>query len=405
MKHKIHFHSDCPFFGGCENMLPVFFENETFRKSFDVSFSYGKSREYEKGLKERVRTEIPIYPLNTALRDVGHRSKAYNVLVRILNNILKYPYFIRNVYSIYGVIKKEDPDIVHINNGGYPGAYSCSAAVFSARLAGKKRIVYVVNNIAFSGFSIRRKLDFWIDRFLAKNVSRFLTGSMYAGKRLQEVLKFEERQLVSIPNAAIPRSADESREETRRKYGFGADDLLIGNVAVFEERKGHKYLLDAFRELREELGRRMNLKLVIAGFGPLEEEIKEKVRSEKLEDCVRIVREKNVYNIFNAIDFFVLPSIGLEDFPYVIIEAMSMGKPVIGTRVAGIPEQISDGLNGYLVDPKDVKSLKEAMKKIAQSKLTRERMGEESKKIYEGQFTEAIVVEKYINFYNTLLTE
>jgi glycosyltransferase involved in cell wall biosynthesis len=60
-------------------------------------------------------------------------------------------------------------------------------------------------------------------------------------------------------------------------------------------------------------------------------------------------------------DVFVLPSIRNEDFPYVILESMVLGKPVIGTLVAGIPEQIENQVSGLLVEPNNPLELAKAM--------------------------------------------
>ena len=64
MVKKIHYHSDCHFFAGCENMLVNFFDSKELNDKFKVSFSYRKSIEYEKGLNSRVKSKIIRYPLN-----------------------------------------------------------------------------------------------------------------------------------------------------------------------------------------------------------------------------------------------------------------------------------------------------------------------------------------------------
>lgn len=403
MKHKIHFHSDCRFFAGCENMLSVLFNNEKIRNNFELSFSYGYSKEYEDGLNERVKAYIKKYPLNTSLRWSIYGPKILRYFLGAIGKLLEFIYFINNIFKIYKVIKKENPDIIHINNGGYPGAYSCSAAVFAAKLAGKDKIVYVVNNVAVPRSSITRKLDAWMDRFVSRNTSRFVTGSNYAGEKLMSVLKFNNAKYVRIPNTIVLRRSDESKEETRKRLGVGSKDILIVNVALYEERKGQKYLIDAFGELSKELGEGLNIKLVLEGKGAMKCELMELVESYGLNSKVLFIEEKNIYNLYNCLDLFVLPSITYEDFPSVILEVMSLGKPVIGTNVAGIPEQIENGRNGYVVEPKNVGQLKDAMKRIVSDKDSREQMGRKSQEIFEGNFKEDMIVDKYITLYESLL--
>jgi glycosyltransferase involved in cell wall biosynthesis len=404
VKPKIHFHSDCRFFAGCENMLSVLFNNEKIRDKFELSFSYGYSQAYEAGLNERVKTDIKKYPLNnTSPRWSIYGPKILRYFLGAIGKLLEYIYFIKNIFKIYRVIKKENPDIVHINNGGYPGAYSCSAAVFAAKLAGKDKIIYVVNNVAVPSSSITRKPDFWIDRFVSRNVSKFITGSNYAGERLKSVLKFNDAQYLRIPNTILPRSNDESREETRKRFGVGIDDILIGNVALFEERKGQKYLIEAFNELAREFGEGLNLKLVLEGNGSTKSEVMQLVKSYDINSKVLFVEEENIYNLYSCLDLFVLPSIAYEDFPITILEVMSLGKPVIGTNVAGIPEQIENNCSGYIVEPKNVGQLKDAIKKIVTNKDLMEQMGKRSREIFEANFKEDMIIDKYINLYESLL--
>ena len=76
----------------------------------------------------------------------------------------------------------------------------------------------------------------------------------------------------------------------------------------------------------------------------------------------------NIFDLINASDVIILPSIENEDFPNIIIEAMSLGKPTIGSKIAGIPEQIDHNKNGYLINPKDDKDLLKKIIKISNKK-------------------------------------
>jgi glycosyltransferase involved in cell wall biosynthesis len=105
----------------------------------------------------------------------------------------------------------------------------------------------------------------------------------------------------------------------------------------------------------------------------------------------------DIFTLINAADILILPSISHEDFPYIIIEAMSLSKPVIGTKVAGIPEQIINNINGYLIEPSDASAIKEALLKFIYNPILIENFGAESKKIFNQKFQIKIGVHKYIN--------
>ena len=325
--------------------------------------------------------------------------------MRFLHKIIKPVFFLHDIYKIYKIIQKVDPDIIHINNGGYPGALSCSAAVFSARLCGKNKVVYVVNNIAVPVNSLQRSLLYPIDLFLRYNVSRFVTASSRAKESLKNVLNLSENQIVQIPNTIVPRQVMIERKDFRKKYGIAEKDILIGCVALFEYRKGHHYLLNAFSNLLRDYKGKRRIFLMLDGKGEKTDEIKAQISELGIGKCVIMTNQANIYDLYNAIDFLVLPSIEQEDFPNVVIEAMYMKKPVIGTDVGGIPEQIKNGYNGFVVEPKDVEGLEESMLMLITKPKYARTLGINGKKIFRDKFSEKAIVSRYMDLYNVLMRE
>ena len=120
------------------------------------------------------------------------------------------------------------------------------------------------------------------------------------------------------------------------------------------------------------------------------------------ENVLFLENEKNIFDIINILDVFILPSIEYEDFPNVILEAMSLGKSVIGTDIAGIPEQIEDGVNGFVVAPRDVNALSEAILTLIKNENKRKRMGKKSLERFDRLFSYDKIVSNYIRFYKEL---
>jgi len=124
------------------------------------------------------------------------------------------------------------------------------------------------------------------------------------------------------------------------------------------EKKGVQYLIDAMRIVRNELP---DLKLLIAGTGNLEKQLKEKVRKSNLSSYVSFlgaVKHEDLIDYYNICDLLILPSIfdkygHTETLGMVILEAMSCGKPVIASNIGGIPDSVKDGYNGLLTIPKN----------------------------------------------------
>jgi len=105
------------------------------------------------------------------------------------------------------------------------------------------------------------------------------------------------------------------------------------------------------------------------------------------------------------LDVLVVPSIDYEDFPNVILEAMALGKPVIASRLAGIPEQAVDGETGILVAPKDVRHLAASILKLICDEQLRMRMGEAGLLRFQKQFTASIAVDNYLSFYHSIMKD
>jgi glycosyltransferase involved in cell wall biosynthesis len=106
--------------------------------------------------------------------------------------------------------------------------------------------------------------------------------------------------------------------------------------------------------------------------------------------------------LYSACDIFVLPSFE-EGQPLVLLEAMASGKPLIGSNVGGIPMQIRDGWNGFLTRPGDIRGLAEKIRCLIEDEEERRRMGKNSRKLAEREFSYEKVVEKYIHVYEEVL--
>ena len=119
-----------------------------------------------------------------------------------------------------------------------------------------------------------------------------------------------------------------------------------------------------------------------------------------LDDTIRFVpSEARISDFLAAIDILALPSLGNEDFPNVVIEAMSYGKAVIASRVAGTPEQVDDRQTGLLVEPGDVSELAKALTFCLENRALVDAWGAMGQKKYESLFKADIAVESYLNLY------
>lgn len=174
-------------------------------------------------------------------------------------------------------------------------------------------------------------------------------------------------------------------------YQKQQDEIVIGNAGRLVKQKGQKLLLDIALLLKNE---KVNFKLLIAGKGPLETELKEYTKELELSDNVVFTGfVENIKDFMCSIDVFVLTSLW-EGFGYVITEAMACEKPVIAFNVSSNPEIIDNGQTGYLVEKNDLSQFAAHIKQLAENEDLRQQMGKAGRQRLEKNFTMKTTVKK-----------
>ena len=165
------------------------------------------------------------------------------------------------------------------------------------------------------------------------------------------------RKLAHVPNGidtAAFAAAEADRPAVRAALGIAPDAPVIGTVGRLAEVKQQGVLIRAFARIIPAFP---TARLVLVGDGPLRAELEGLARSLGLGGAVLFAGyQPNPERYLAAMDVFVLPS-RAEAMPLVIPEAWAAGRPVVASRVGGIPELIEDGKTGLLVEPGDVDGL------------------------------------------------
>jgi len=164
--------------------------------------------------------------------------------------------------------------------------------------------------------------------------------------------------------------------------------ISIGRLVAF---KGFEYLIDACADLARQ---GLQFTCEIIGDGPLRDDLEARIRNLKLSDRVHLLgslSQEAVLEKLKAADIFALASVtdtqGASDvFPTVIIEAMAAARPVVSTRLAGIPESVVDGETGLLVSPEDTMALAEALGRLIQDAKLRFHYGRAGRARLEQHF-------------------
>jgi glycosyltransferase involved in cell wall biosynthesis len=405
---RVHFHSDCGYFAGCENMLPPLFTKLSDDSRFQLTFSYRYSSKYVEGLKKKIQKPVLEFPRNYPNFD--DQSTYPKWIPRFFRSLLIRSWllfggpilFVYETLNLYKLFYKLKPEVLHVNNGVYPGAPSARAAIIAGKLSRIPLKIMVVNNLALDYRSIHRIMDYPVDYLVSKFTDIFVTGSHSAMARLVEILKLPSNKTTVIPNGISPpiSSPVEKLQSQESHTDFaGTTFAVIGELVP---RKGHIYLLQAILLLKNSgVIQPHKFRLLVAGEGPIFSELKDFVKENSLEELVFFLGYiDNFVELLPKFDVVVLPSIAFEDFPYVVLEAMSVAKPVIGTYIAGIPEQIDHEITGILVSPKNVTDLAQAIELLHTQPFMRKALGDKGKEKFLAHFTSVKAVDKYLELYS-----
>ena len=174
-------------------------------------------------------------------------------------------------------------------------------------------------------------------------------------------------RIVVHHNSISPQAPAHTKDvrEVRERFAIGNGCYFVLTVGRLSREKGHLDLVMAFAKLRATCPR-LPTKLVVVGEGPERAAIEATVRAHGLQDDVHLAGYiRDVRPFYAAADVFVLPSHS-EGSPYVLLEAMSAGVPVVATAVGGIPEILTHEKTGFIVAPRDAVSLASAIRCVLQ---------------------------------------
>lgn len=176
---------------------------------------------------------------------------------------------------------------------------------------------------------------------------------------------------------------DKDREEQPLTYHKEPGEFVIGNAGRLTEQKGQNYLIQMAGILKQ---RGLRFKLIIAGTGELESELKMEIEAHGLQDEVKLLGfVKDMVGFMNSIDVFALSSLW-EGFGFVIVEAMACHKPVVAFSRSSNPEIIADEQTGYLINELNIEAFANCLQLLMENDELRSRMSDAARQSVEGRF-------------------
>jgi glycosyltransferase involved in cell wall biosynthesis len=299
------------------------------------------------------------------------------------------------------VLRKFRPDVLH--------THQMTALLYAGRAARRERIPVVHtehNNVASSrsrGWARRLRTELlW--RYAGRYANRFCGVAREVIAAAGAYGTIRRRKLVHLPNGidtAAFAAAAADRPAVRAALGIAPDAPLIGTVGRLAEVKQQGVLIRAFAQI---LPAFPTARLVLVGDGPLWTELKGLAASLGLGRAVLFPGYRpNPERFLAAMDVFVLPS-RAEAMPLVVPEAWAAGRPVIATRVGGIPELIEDGKTGLLVEPGDVGGLAARLRQLLADPPRAQELGRAGRDLARARYDVNSMVGAYDRTYRELLT-
>jgi len=258
--------------------------------------------------------------------------------------------------AVRHAIECTNPRVVHVH-----GARSATFARLCDPLAAR-RVVYTVHGVhAGRGASLLRTGLTHFEWTLRHRTAHFVTvceSDAVVGARLG--LLAPERTTVIHNGLLLPRAAPKEGR-FREELHIEEQTPLVLSVGRFHPQKDHETLLKAWRAVST---CRPDTVLALVGAGGLENSLRATMRALGLSASVRLAQPRaDLGEAYVDADIFALSS-RYEGLPYVILEAMAYGLPVVSTNVDGIPEAVDDGITGLLAPPRDPTALSGAILRV-----------------------------------------
>jgi len=254
------------------------------------------------------------------------------------------------------VLRENAVDVLH-THGGIAGLYGRLAA----RKAGTPAIVHTVHGIHYLHYRnpAAKRAFIALERRLSRSTDAVVfvsVADMECAARLRLALPPKARLIRNgVPSIAPERLRDPAA--VKAELGAEGKPLVVA-VSRLHRQKGVTYLLRGVPFVRNEIP---DVRVVVAGGGPLADQLKAEVKALRVGDnAVLLGERKDALDILAAADIFVLPSLW-EGLPYVLVEAAALGKPIVAADIDGVREVIRNGATGILVPPRDPGALAAAI--------------------------------------------
>jgi glycosyltransferase involved in cell wall biosynthesis len=297
---------------------------------------------------------------------------------------------LREWRPIVSLIRNEPVDVLHAHKFG-----SNLWASLLGLVARPPVVVAHEHTWSYEGQLLRRLADRFV---IARRADAFVAVSREDRRRMIEIEGIDPAKIRFIPNG-IAAEPGEPPGDPRGELGIAPDAPVIGAVGALRPQKAYPNLIHAAASLRP---RFPGLRVLIVGDGPERVRLEGLISELGLEECVTILGHRgDVPALLRAMDVAVVAS-DFEGSPLSVMEYMEAARPVIATRVGGVPDLVDEGVNGLLVEPGDPEALAAAAAQLLDDPERASRMGAAGRELRRREFDIDVTVRRIQELYEEL---
>jgi glycosyltransferase involved in cell wall biosynthesis len=288
--------------------------------------------------------------------------------------------------NVAGIVRRHHPEILHLHFTGFLSFYP-----WLGRFLSVKKVFFTDHHSRPSGH-VPARAPFWkrgAARLINQPLTRVISVSNYGHKCMAPLGLLPQDRFEMIYNG-VDRSrvsANPQRAiEFRKRYSIPAERAIVAQISWIIPEKG---IVDVLETARLVVARNPNAQFVLVGDGAYREQYMKAAATMGLDDHITwtgMVKDPFGEGVYDAADVVCQFSRWEEVFGWMIAEAMAHAKPVVATRVGGIPELITDGVSGYLVDRGDTQTMSERILKLLGEPELRARMGQAGSETVSTKF-------------------
>jgi glycosyltransferase involved in cell wall biosynthesis len=349
------------------------------------------------GLKSHEVQGIPVYRFRYFIKhfeNLTHFQGAPNRIRNPFYLFVAFFYILSGIFNALALCRREKYDVIHVHWPFPHGLWG----YFAARIHNTPVI------LTFHGAELllSKKFPFvkYFLRHAIKHARMIICNSRYTASELQKICPVHESKIHVIPFGATVNIRPTEKEKDKKVK----DILYVGRLI---ERKGVKFLIEAFKEIAEKTPSHLH----IVGDGDRAEVLKNLVQSLDLRDKVTfhgVVSNEQLENLYQKADVFVLPSIvddrgDTEGLGIVLVEALGFHTPVVACDVGGISDVIENGKTGWLVPEKNPEAIASAVLRVFADPLSASNLVEEGAVRAQSYFDWNRIIAQILGLYSSVL--